>query len=282
MNQSQKGFTQIIVAVILALIIGTFVGYRFLGKNDASKAEQDNNGMAMTETAGLKTYTNAKYGFKFSYPPEWGEVKETILDTSDRAKDFCGVGTHALVYGIPDSVHAADVSIEFQPNSANLAGWKGFLNVVKFDRQNAKLTLCAENDKFVDLAKDKSEFLAYPSGFFKSATMVLSRATFINKNGIKILYYPYGFTALHTDLNAFFKIYGEDVEIEWRQDLPSVSMDEWPEYDCQNEQKFGSSPDYYNCGMVYWAQKSNSPEAKSARQTIQEMRDVLDTFEFIK
>src|SRR3989338_9352263 len=77
MNNLKKGFTWIIIAIILALIAGggTYAAWRIQNssKNEIQLpvSEVGTNTSDQQESDNWKTYRNEKYGFELRYPTEY-------------------------------------------------------------------------------------------------------------------------------------------------------------------------------------------------------------------
>lgn len=73
--KNQKGITPVIIALIVAVILGG--GYLVI------KAQNSKKTVVTDETVNWKTYTNTEYGFEFKYPPsvfpnDRGDAKDLV------------------------------------------------------------------------------------------------------------------------------------------------------------------------------------------------------------
>ncbi|HEY4479785.1 MAG TPA: hypothetical protein VI981_05560 [Candidatus Paceibacterota bacterium] len=86
MNNLKKGFTWIIIAIILALIAGggTYAAWRIQNssKNEIQLpvSEVGTNTSDQQESDNWKTYRNEKYGLEFGYPIDW-VIREEMMAT---------------------------------------------------------------------------------------------------------------------------------------------------------------------------------------------------------
>ena len=278
-----------IFGAVIIILFGA-VGYMALRKNNppmetvtqpnavdnsSSTVQMPDTNTAETkiDTSHWKTYSSKEYGLTFKYPAEWGPVSMLEGNRKFEGELLCGAGSHAAVYGAPDQVHLYDIQLIFSnpPVKNSIGGFK----VLTYNPQRPGLNLCKENNQAINLEKDKKNFEEFPPTV---TTNELTKNTFTNADGVKVLYYPNWLSGAGSNVNQFYKMYGDGIEVEggfWYEPLGGT-----PEGN-ELEGYYKLCDTSRNCvGIIKWAQEGKT--SAKIRAAFDMFDAVVRTFKFIK
>lgn len=223
--------------------------------------------------SGWKTYSNKEYGFSFQYPSEWGEVKEESGNRASEGNIRCQyIGGP---YGIPDTILASDKVFVFTNKPlgtrANIS-----ISVLKFDPNNPVLRYCDAEGTKKNLAEDKQQLDRMTVGENDSWN---KKSALINPSGIKMLYWPFYFTSIHTQMNNFYKFYHNNLEFEGNVEFAQLAYTpEANEIEELYKQCQDSKLRYEDCGMIAWIRKGTTSE--QVKKVFKDFDKVMLTFKF--
>lgn len=83
MNMNQKGFTNIVLIVVIVAIVAVGGYFVFVKKSEPIAQQQP---ISKNETVNWKTYTNSHYGFELALPASW--KAEDIVNRVDGGQDY--------------------------------------------------------------------------------------------------------------------------------------------------------------------------------------------------
>jgi len=246
----------IVIAIILLSII-IFLGITTRREQGASIIEEET-----AQSEEWQTYRNKELGFEFQYPQQWGNI---VIENGNRnipTVDSPHKSGAPIDSFLRYDTFSYDKRITF--SNSPLEGGFYILSLTP----KPKNRIWGREEGSIDVFQDKQNLQNIIPGEEILLGRLLTEA-FINRNGIKVLYYP----EFHAT-QQFYKFYGDTLGVEGGMEYTIYAYT--PE--SEEAKKYEDRDGVYS-GITSWIEEGETSE--NIRDTFNVFHEIVDTFKFL-